>query len=105
MEYNRGFPVNRHSLNKQAQKDRSVSSFFTIIQTSNGDLTFEGKPYTQEKAQRLVALCEALDTPTREDAKIRETLLECLGEYLKGTKSLEDTVRKIEDSLKMYLAE
>lgn len=105
VEYNRGFPVNRHSLNKQAQKDRSVSSFFTIIQTSNGDLTFEGKPYTQEKAQRLVALCEALDTPTREDAKIRETLLECLGEYLKGTKSLEDTVRKIEDSLKMYLAE
>ena len=105
-EYSRGFPVNCQSLEEQSQKDRSNSSFFTVIQGADGaQLEFEGKPYSKETAERLVALCEALDTPTREDAKIREVLLECLGEYLKGTRSLEDTTTKIEDGLKMYLAE
>lgn len=105
-EYNRGFPVNSHSLKEQSQRDRSNSVIFTIIKDDNGgDLEFEGKPYSEETAERLVALCKTLDTPTKEDSKIRETLLECLEEYLKGTRSLEGTIGKIEDGLKMYLAE
>ena len=40
-----------------------------------------------------------------EDAKIREVLIEALGGYLEGSQSREDTVQKIEDGLKMYLAE
>ena len=88
-EYSRGFPVNSQSLEEQSQKH----------------LEFESTPYSKETSERLIALCKALDTPTREDAKIREVLLECLGEYLKGTRSLEDTTTKIEDGLKMYLAE
>ena len=32
-------------------------------------------------------------------------MTECLGEYLKGTQPEEETVRRIEDGLKMYLAE
>ena len=53
----------------------------------------------------LSALCEGLDKPVGEDAKIREVLIEALGGYLEGSRSREDTVQKIEDGLKMYLAE
>ena len=106
IEYSRGFPVNSQSLKEQSEKDRSAISFFTMITVGNGDsMAFEGKPYSIETARRLVALCEALDTPAKEDMKIRETLLECLEEYLKGTRPLEDTIVKIENGLKMYLAE
>ena len=106
VEYTRGFPVNIHSLKEQSQTDRSNILFVTMIKGENGiDLEFEGKPYSQETAQRLAALCEALDTPTKEDSKIREVLIECLDGYLKGTQSLDDTITKIESGLKMYLAE
>lgn len=105
-EYYGGFPVNSHSLKIQSEKDRSNSTFFTMIKGDNGGyLEFEGKPYSQETAARLVSLCEALDTPTKKDEKIREVLIEYLEEYLNGTLSLEDTIIKIEGGLKMYLAE
>lgn len=105
-EYNRGFPVNSQSLKEQSQNDRSNWSFFTMIPVSGGGyLEFEGKAYSKETAERLIALSETLDTPAGEDARIRETLLECLEEYLKGSRSLEDTIAKIESGLKMYLAE
>ena len=40
-----------------------------------------------------------------EDAKIREVLTEALGAYLEGSQTNEATVQRIEDGLKMYLAE
>ena len=40
-----------------------------------------------------------------EDEKIREVLTEVMEGYLKGGQSLEDTLQKAEDGLKMYLAE
>lgn len=66
---------------------------------------FESKAYSKETADRLVAMCQGLEKPVGEDAKICEVLTESLGGYLDGSQSKEDTIRKIEDSLKMYLAE
>ena len=101
-----GFPVNSASLEKLAVKDRSDYSAVVSIGTDIGDgMMFESKPYSQETAQKLCAMCKALDRPVKEDAKIREVLIECLGPYLEGSRSREDTVQKIEDGLKMYLAE
>ena len=68
-------------------------------------IQFDSKPYPQEVADQLVAICETLNRPVKEDAKIREVLIECLGAYLDGTQSKEETIRKIEAGLKMYLAE
>lgn len=105
-EFSQGFPVNSGSLKAQSQKDNSAIGFYTMIPGEDGSvLEFEGKPFSRETAERLYALCEALDTPTKKDTKIRNTLVECLEDYLKGTRSMEDTIGKIEDSLKMYLAE
>ena len=61
--------------------------------------------YSDETADALVAICKALDKPAVEDAKIREVFIEALGAYLDGTQTTEATVQKIEDGLKMYLAE
>lgn len=103
---NRGFPVNARSLQNQAEKDRSEMTAATMIMADDGNyIEFDSKPYSRETAMRLTAICESLDTPIREDAKIREVLAECLGGYLNGTQSLEQTIQKIEDGLKMYLAE
>lgn len=101
-----GFPVNRASLKKLAAKDRSNFSAATMIKDDEGGyIEFDSKPYPQETADALAALCETLDKPVKEDSKIREVLIECLGGFLDGSQSREDTVQKIEDGLKMYLAE
>lgn len=106
VEISRGFPVNSLSLRRQADMDRSDMTAVTMIMADDGRyLQFESKPYSKETADRLVDVCRQLAVPVREDAKIREVLIEHLGGYLKGTASLEETIQKIEDGLKMYLAE
>ena len=105
LEYN-GFPVNRKSLESQAAKDRSEYSMVVSVQGDDGSpIMFESKAYSKETADRLVAMCQGLEKPVGEDAKICEVLTESLGGYLDGSQSKEDTIRKVEDSLKMYLAE
>ncbi|MCM1192607.1 MAG: extracellular solute-binding protein [Butyrivibrio sp.] len=105
-DYYRGFPVNKLSLKTQAEKDRSdMSAVAAVAADDGGYIEFESKPYSRATAEALTALCEKLDAPVKEDAKIRETLIECLGGYLDGALSLEQTIQKMEDGLKMYLAE
>ena len=51
-------------------------------------------------------MCQSLDKPVGEDTMISQVLTESLQGYLlDGSQSKEDTIQKIEDSLKMYLAE
>ncbi len=101
-----GFPVNRAALQKLAAKDRSNYMAATMIKGDDGSyIEFDSEAYPLETAQRLASLCEQLDKPVKEDAKIREVLVECLDAFLQGSQSKEDTVQKIEDGLKMYLAE
>lgn len=105
-DYNRGFPVNRRSLEKQAAQDRSGFMVATMITAGDGSYEeFNSKDYPRETADRIVAMCEALEKPVKEDAKIQEVLSETVGAYLDGTQSLEETLQKIEGGLKMYLAE
>ncbi len=100
-----GFPVNGAALDKNARKDRSEAEAETQIAADGGDVEFRIGSYSQETADELTAMCRSLNKPAGEDEKIREVLTESMDGYLKGTQSLEDTVRKVEDGLKMYLAE
>lgn len=105
-DYYAGFPVNNASMEKQAAEDRSNYMAATMIMADDGNyIEFDSKDYPREVADGLAALCKTLDRPAKEDAKIREVLIECLGGYLDGTLSKEDTIEKIEAGLKMYLAE
>lgn len=105
-DYYNGFPVNSLSLKMQSEKDRSNVTAATMIMADDGSyLEFDSKPYSQETAKKLIDICGTVDRPVKEDAKIREVLIECLGGYLNGTESPEETIQKIEDGLKMYLAE
>ncbi len=102
----KGFPVNSKSLQTLAAKDRSQYSAATMIVSSDGGYNeFVSEAYPKETADRLAALCGTLTEPIREDAKIKEVLTQCLGGYLDGTQTMEETIQKIEDSLRMYLAE
>ena len=77
-----------------------------MIKADSGSyIEFSSEAYDQKTAQDLAALCRSLDRPVKEDAKIREVLIDSLGGYLDGSQSEEDTIQKIEDGLKMYLAE
>lgn len=101
-----GFPVNEAALETLAAKDRSDYSAATMIKADSGSyIEFSSEAYDQKTAQDLAALCRSLDRPVKEDAKIREVLIDSLGGYLDGSQSEEDTIQKIEDGLKMYLAE
>lgn len=101
-----GFPVNSRALQSLADKDRSnMAAVAAIMGDDGGYVEFESKPYSRETTKRLTDICKSLAQPVKEDTKIREVLIESLGGYLGGTESLETAIQKIEDGLKMYLAE
>lgn len=104
-DYYKGFPVNAASLEKQAGEDRSDAEAETDIEAGGSYVEFRISDFSPETAEKLVIICKRLDKPVREDAKIREVLIEALGGYLNGEQSREETVRMIEGGLKMYLAE
>ena len=105
-DYYEGFPVNTSCLKALAAADRSDAAAFTTITTEDGgEEDFNIMPYSQEIAQRLVNICNALDKPRKEDEKIREVLIENLGEYLTGMENVDVVIDKMEAGLKMYLAE
>lgn len=105
-DYYSGYPINAGCLEMLAAVDRSDIEACTSIEIGDGvsDM-FYINDYSQETAQRLLAVCKQLDHPVKEDAKIREVLVDTLPLYLQGTQSLEDTLDKIEGGLRMYLAE
>ena len=105
-DYYTGFPVNAGCLETQAEIDRSDYAAESTIEIGEGaEELFQIGAYPAETAQKLVTLCKGLDRPVKEDAKIREVLIETLPPYLQGTQSLEETLDQIEGGLKMYLAE
>lgn len=105
-DYNTGFPVNRASLEKQEKEDRSdVAAVTTITNSAGGEEMFEVDVYSAETAEKLADICKSLDRPAAKDAKIREELIAALPEYLDGTRTLEETLDRLESALGMYLAE
>lgn len=105
-DYYTGFPVNASCLEKLAQADRSEIAACTEIEAEDGSyVEFNILAYPEETANKLMGMCRQLDRPIVQDAKIREVLVDELGAYLNGSRSLEETVAKIEGGLKMYLAE
>lgn len=105
-DYYSGFPVNARSLEKLSLRDRSDMEAVTTIEGDDGsEVMFEIKAFSEATAQRLVEICKTVSRPVKEDAKIREVLIDSLGSYLRGQGSLEDAVSEIEKGLNMYLAE
>ena len=68
-------------------------------------MEFNIMPYSRETAQKLLDICNGLNKPVVEDAKIREVMIESLGGYLSGSENVEEVLDKMEAGLKMYLAE
>jgi len=105
-DYYIGFPINVKCLETLAEADRSDYTAETTIEIGDGVTeVFQIGTYSLETAQKLVELCKGLDRPRKEDAKIREVLIDTLPQYLQGTQSLEETLDKIDGGLRMYLAE
>ena len=105
-DYYSGFPVNGESLEKQLSEDRSDLTACTSIETADGgEDMFYIEDYSKEIAEKLHTICRTVNKPVRIDGKIREVLVEALGEYFDGSRSTEETIQKIEGGLKMYLAE
>ncbi|MCM1305509.1 MAG: extracellular solute-binding protein [Lachnospiraceae bacterium] len=105
-DYYIGYPVNVGCLEDLAAADRSDATAETMIEIGDGaSELFTIGEFSEEVAQRLVTLCKGLDRPRKEDAKIREVLIDTLPGYLQGTQSLEETLDQIDGGLRMYLAE
>ena len=105
-DYYEGFPVNLHSLEKQALADRKNAEACTSIDIGEGTyVEFNIEVFSEEKANRLVDMCKTANKRAYDDKKIMQELTVALPGYLKGDVSLEETINNIEGALKMYLAE
>lgn len=101
-----GFPVNKESLHMQVGLDRSDYAAYTTIEGADGqEVGLDIEQIKAADADRLEAICESLSKKTVQDAKVLEELEKSVPAYLLGRQSLDDTIGKIEDGVKIYLAE
>lgn len=105
-DYYEGFPVNVHSLEVIAGRDRSDAEAYTTIEIEEGMYEeFKIADFSEEDAGKLKEVCKTVSVRAKKDTQIRDVLTEELPAYLNGTRSLEETLDAIENGLKMYLAE
>lgn len=105
-DYYQGFPVNAASLEVQSKADRSNAEAYTMIEVGEGmSEEFAIKSYSEEEAAKLMDICKGVSKRLTVDDKIKEEIVYALPEYLKGNRSVEETVDEIEAALRMYLAE
>lgn len=101
-----GFPVNKESLHMQVNLDRSNYAAYTTIEGADGqEIGLDIEQIKAADADRLEAICDSLSKKTVKDAKVLEELEKAVPAYLLGRQSLDDTISKIQDGVKIYLAE
>lgn len=101
-----GFPVNKESLHMQVSLDRSDYAAYTTIEGADGqEIGLDIESIKAADADRLETICESLSKKTMQDAKVLEELKKAVPDYLLGRQSLDDTISKIQDGVKIYLAE
>ena len=101
-----GFPVNKESLHMQVNLDRSNYAAYTTIEGADGqEIGLDIEQIKAADADRLETICESLSQKTMQDAKVLEELEKAVPAYLLGRQSLDDTISKIQDGVKIYLAE
>ncbi len=101
-----GFPVNKESLHMQVNLDRSAYAAYTTIAGADGqEVGLDIESIKAADADKLEALCGSLSKKTVKDAKVLEELEKAVPAYLLGRQSMDDTIGKIEDGVKIYLAE
>lgn len=101
-----GFPVNKESLHMQVNLDRSNYAAYTTIAGADGqEVGLDIEQIKAADADRLETICESLSQKTMQDAKVLEELKKAVPAYLLGRQSLDDTISKIQDGVKIYLAE
>lgn len=105
-----GFPVNRagwHAICERGMEQYGADSLLSMgIGTEDGTYVgYECNDLTQERVEAFTALLEGLDTPALTDATIQGLVLEQGELYLKGDRSLEDTMSALCRKIGLYLAE
>ena len=101
-----GFPINKESLHMQVGLDRSDYAAYTTIDGADGqEIGLDIESIKAADADRLETICESLSKKTMQDAKVLEELKKAVPDYLLGRQSLDDTISKIQDGVKIYLAE
>lgn len=101
-----GFPINAVSLENQANKDRSEAEAYTTIFLGDGQsVGFEIRDFDDKQAEELLEMCRKLDKKVVEDKEVNEKLTDSVAGYLDGSRTLEETVDRVEAGLRMYLAE
>lgn len=105
-----GFPVNRAGWDAICERGMEQygadSQISMTISTDDGTAVgYVCNDLTQERVEAFTALLEGLDTPALTDATIQSLVLEQGKMYLKGDRSLEDTMSALRQKISLYLAE
>lgn len=101
-----GFPINTVSLENQVKKDRSDAEAYTTIVLEDGQsIGFEIRDFDDTQSAELMEMCKKLDRKVVEDKEVNEKLVDSVAGYLDGSRTLDETVDRVEAGLRMYLAE
>lgn len=92
-----GYPINIKVLDEIAQTDRSSGTI--------GDATISFRYYNQEESAWMIEQIKEIKTPFTREESVWEILRDAADGYLKGTKSLNESVDEVTNRIQMYLYE
>lgn len=117
-----GFPINRTDFDNAAAKDMEVKyakdENGEIMTDEKGEPIIEGQgygllggrwiplyPITQADYDQVMELYNTAGSLLRQDENIQEIVLDCIGGYFAGDRTVEDTIGAIQNRVELYLNE
>ncbi|WP_250674787.1 ABC transporter substrate-binding protein [Paraclostridium ghonii] len=96
-----GFPVNKAAFKASFTQDKSRYGE-TIV---GGDIEIKLKEISQDEVDSLMKKIESIDTMRDPDIEVLRKTIDEFNAYILGEKSLDETVKAIQNKLEIYLSE
>lgn len=100
------FSVNKKILKKSLQDKEMLSNAMgSAYEIDNETLNIDIKPFTDEEVEECIKLINSYDSTRAADINIIDKTIDEMVAYVKGEKSIDETISTIDEKIKVYLSE
>lgn len=100
-----GIPINKNTLKNELSDKRNFGTNLTIKDDLENVIGFKSRELSDKEIDDVISLIESYNGWGIIDMMIIDNTIEEMTAYVEGKASMEDTISKIEDKLKIYLSE